>query len=105
MAGDLVHPYVAGVICGPRDERRCRALKKRFDAMIKKRRLTIVYLILKTEPKNFKNIKDCMKMMDVIAVNLGPNFILNKNGRFYGYLLKNIVIESLDLIARYIDTL
>ncbi len=105
MASDLIHPYVAGIICGPRKERHCRALKKKFDAIIKKRRLPIVYLILNTEPKNFKNIKDCMKMMDVIAANLGPNFILNKNGRFYRYLLKDIVDESLDLITRYIDTL
>lgn len=105
MAGDLTHPYVAGIICGPKEERLGRALKKRFDAVIKRRRLPVVYLILKTKPKNFKNIKNCMKMMDVIAVNLGPNFILNKNGRFYRYLLKDIVTESLGLIARYIDTL
>lgn len=106
MAGDFKHPYVAGIICGPKEERRCRALKKRFDAMIQKRRLPLVYLVLKTEPKNIKNISNCMKIMDVVAVNIDPKFtkgkinlILNKKSRFCGYLLKDVVNNSLDLLV------
>ena len=107
MAGNFKHPCVAGIICNPKEEKHCRALKRKFDAMIKKRRMPIAYLILKTNPKSLKNIRDYMKMMDVIAVNLDTryspeksyNFILNKNGRFYEYLLRDIVVESLDLLS------
>jgi hypothetical protein len=105
MAGDFIHPLVAGVICGPKDERACRALKRRFDAAVKRRRLHLVYLVLRTGQnavKDIRAIKACMKAMDVTAVNIRMNgrafLLLNEKGRFRAYPVKDVVKESLELL-------
>lgn len=120
MEKNFNHPFVVGIV-GDRLERHLR-LRNKFELEFKKKDLkNVVYLLLRTQPKDLKNLITCMKLMDVIAVNLiekyeksalklvdqlAPsaktakrvNLIIGKGNKFTGHFVEDIVRDSVRLI-------
>lgn len=115
------HPYVVGIVGKTLNNRKHLLLRNKFNSVFKKKKLPFVYLLLKVEPKYLKNIITCMRLMDVIGVNVFKNYekkvtpfldsldksariakkvnvIAKKDRRFIGYHFdKNLVKASINL--------
>lgn len=110
-------PYLVGVI-----GKRLGYLKlqRRFDSIFRRKKLPFVYLPFKVEPKYLKNLIMCMRLMDVVGINVGDryqksvipyldlidesarkikrvNIIVKKGNKFVGYYSRDLVNVSIKL--------
>ncbi len=111
------HPYLTGVIGKQSDY---GSLQNRFKAVFKKKKMPFVYLSFKVAPRYLKNVVKCMKLMDVVGLNVTGdyqkkvpfyvdlldisakkakkvNIIVKKGKKFIGYYQTDIVDFSVKL--------
>lgn len=102
------HPYVVGIIGSNLSSSKYVKIQRAF------KRLGHVYLPLKVEPKYLKNIILCMKLMDVVGINVSKeyekkiipyldkidsssktakkvNAVVRQKGKFVGYYVDDIM--------------
>ncbi len=121
---DFDHPYVVGIVADRINNKKNLALRNSFTSEFKRRQLPFVYLLLKVELEHLKNLLTCMRLMDVIGVNLSlayekkvarhldrldssakasgrVNVIAKKGHKFVGfYVERDLVAGSLSLWKR-----
>ncbi len=118
MRGQFEHPYAVGLI--GQFTARNKAISKKFNALFKRSHENLVYLILKIEPAYLKNLVRCMKLMDIVGINVSKkyqkkvmpfldgldvsakkamrvNTIARKGQKFIGYFVKDIFKDSVKL--------
>ncbi|MBI2092879.1 MAG: hypothetical protein HYT75_07805 [Deltaproteobacteria bacterium] len=118
MSGQFEHPYAVGLIGQFTAEN--RAISRKFNALFKRSRSNFTYLILKTDPACLKNLVLCMKLMDIVGINVSKkyqkmvmphldgldvsakkamkvNTVARKGKKFIGYFVKDIFIDSVRL--------
>jgi shikimate 5-dehydrogenase len=120
MGKTFNHPFVVGIV-GDRLKHHLK-LRNKFELEFKRSGLkNVTYLLLRTQSKELKNLITCMKLMDVVAVNLVKKYekaalklidkldksaktarrvnLIAKSGRtFTGYFVKDTVAESIKII-------